>query len=173
MPESPSLIVQLAHRAARWHAATGIPQAQMARACQIQENNYSSFLKCKRGLSANSTCLLLRYLSLPPDQVVATSSKNNVSSRILNLQERGRKMKLEWVAGQSGVDPNNGVNEKITVPPPVPHNAADCWEETLGTLNNLNNLYKKGIDAIESYIAKARVNQGSTSRTSQFFSRKH
>jgi hypothetical protein len=58
-----------------------------------------------------------------------------------------------WVPGQSGVDPNIGVGQSITVPPLVPHNAADCFEDTLATLNSLNNLYQKGIDAIEGFIA--------------------
>jgi hypothetical protein len=74
-----------------------------------------------------------------------------------------------WVPGQSGIDINTGLGQSITVAP-VPHNAAECWKETLATLNNLNNLHQKSIDAIESFIAKAKVNQGSTAPTSQKFS---
>jgi transcriptional regulator with XRE-family HTH domain len=173
IPDSLSLIVQLGNRAARWHAATGIPQAQMARAIQVQENNYSSFLKGRRGISATSTCLLLKYLSLPPDQVVATFSKNNLSCRILNLQERGKKLKLEYVPGLSGTDPNDGAGERITVAP-SPHDQDQCLTDTLQTLNNLRGLHAKAISAIDAYIAQAKVNrQGSTAPTSQRFSRRY
>jgi hypothetical protein len=117
---SPSLVQQLAHRAVRFHENTGIPKATLARAISVNESNYYAFLAGKRGLSANSTCLLLKFMNMTASDVVATFSKNTLSSKITSLQVKGKPMKLfndGWVAGQSGVD----VAQSITVPIPVPH----------------------------------------------------
>jgi hypothetical protein len=116
-------------------------------------------------------------MNMTASDVVATFSRNTLTSKILRLQENGKRMKLDnggWVPGlgSSGVDPNDAVGEKITVPP-SPYDQGQCLTDTLQTLNNLRGLHAKAIAAIDAYIVQAKVNkQGSTppSATSQKFS---
>ena len=65
MADNSSLLRQLASRASNWHSTTGISQQMMARAIGMEPGNYSAFLKGKRGLGAESTYLLLKYVALP------------------------------------------------------------------------------------------------------------
>jgi plasmid maintenance system antidote protein VapI len=88
---SPSLLQQLANRAKRFHENTGIAKATLARAISVNESNYCAFLSGKRGLSANSTCLLLKYMNMTASDVVATFSRNTLSSKITSLQEKVRE----------------------------------------------------------------------------------
>jgi hypothetical protein len=75
MPEDVSLLRQLANRAKLFHQNTGITQTQMAKAIGMNSGNYSAFLAGKTGISAESTCLLLKYASLTQRQAIATFSK--------------------------------------------------------------------------------------------------
>ena len=106
MPGTPSPLKQLARKTQRWHRTTGITQAAMAHALGLAGSNYNSFLKGAKGLSAEATCKLLEILSLPANKVVAKFSKP-VRSRILQLQERGRKVRLSndgWVSREGGTN---------------------------------------------------------------------
>jgi hypothetical protein len=98
----PSLLQQLANRAKRFHSTTNIPQSVLAQAIQVEESNYSSFLKGKRGLSAESTCLLLKFVNMTPAQAVATFSKVP-TSRICKLQEKNRRKKLHTGNGNINI----------------------------------------------------------------------
>ena len=107
MAHTSSLLKQLAQRAQRWLPAnTNITQAAMAHAFGLAGSNYNSFLKGAKGLSAEATCKLLEILSLPANKVVAKFCKP-ATSRILKLQERGKKVRLSndgWVPRQGGTD---------------------------------------------------------------------
>src|ERR1700730_4713284 len=117
MPDN-TLLQQLANRAKAFHANTGISQALMAKAIGLENGNYSAFLSGKRGIGAESTCLLLKFIAMPKREALAKfSSKPHSPSRILNLQERGRsKMLLDGNDGRhpgtggsgAGQDPNDG-----------------------------------------------------------------
>jgi hypothetical protein len=65
----------------------------MARAIGMTEANYSSSLSKKRGLSAESTCLLLKFINLPKQQAVAKFSHFPITSKVMLLQEKGRSMR--------------------------------------------------------------------------------
>jgi hypothetical protein len=107
MPDNPSLLRQLTNRAKRLHQHTNVSQSSMANAIGITDGNYSCFLKRRRGLSTESTCLLLQFVNMPVQEVVAKFCKSTLSSKILRLQENGKQMRLSndgWVAGQSGMD---------------------------------------------------------------------
>ena len=67
----------------------------MARAIAMTEANYSSFLSKKRGLSAESTCLLLKFINLPKQQAVAKFSRSPITSKVMLLQEKGRSMRFD------------------------------------------------------------------------------
>jgi hypothetical protein len=84
---SPSLLQQLANKAKLFHEHSGISKSKMAKAILVEPGNYSSFLNGKRGLSAESTCLLLKFVNMPANQAVAAFSKPTSTSRILKLQQ--------------------------------------------------------------------------------------
>jgi hypothetical protein len=105
-----SLLMQLAHRAEDWHRNTNISQSAMAAAINMGEANYSGFLKGSRGISAEATCLLLKFINLSPRQAIMTFKKPVLSSQILQLQERGKRMEFSndgWTPkeGNSAADP--------------------------------------------------------------------
>src|ERR1700730_6861300 len=121
MPDSPSLIRQLANRTKSFHSLTGISQATLAKAIQVKETNYSAFLAGKRGLSASSVCLLLKFINMPAPEVLATFSKNTLSSKIMKLQESGRlkfDSSVAWQPGSTtnGTDPNDAATPNANVP---------------------------------------------------------
>jgi transcriptional regulator with XRE-family HTH domain len=80
MPDNAPLLRQLANRATLFHSNTGITQNQMAKAIGMNAANYSSFLAGRTGISAESTCLLLKYANLTRRQAIATFSKPVFSS---------------------------------------------------------------------------------------------
>jgi hypothetical protein len=175
MPDTPFLLQQLAHRAIRFHENTGIAKATLGKAISVNESNYCAFLAGKRGVSANSTCMLLKYMNMTASDVVATLSRNTLSSKITSLQVKGKHMKLSndgWVPGQSGVDINTGVGQSIAVPP-LPHNAHDCLAVTVEMLNGLNDLHRQAISAISAFIQQAKINQGTTAPNDQRFAAKN
>jgi hypothetical protein len=107
-----TLLKQLANRAKAWHQDTGISQAALAAALNMEEGNYSGFLKGKRGISAEATCTLLEFIKLPKRNAIAKLNRPVLSSRILALQERGRAMTFDnsgWGAaeGNGAADPVN------------------------------------------------------------------
>jgi transcriptional regulator with XRE-family HTH domain len=110
MADNSLLIRQLASRARKLHEQTNISQAQMAAAIGMADGNYSQFLRDRRGIGAEATCLLLKYTNMPRQQAVAAFSKPSRSSRIMELQEKGRRMHLDdgggWVPGRTS-DPND------------------------------------------------------------------
>jgi hypothetical protein len=109
-----SLLKQLANRAKTWHQDTGISQAALAAALNMEAGNYSGFLKGTRGISAEATCSLLEYLRLPKRQAIAKLNKPVLSGRILELQERGKRMTFDnsgWTPREGGTDdPNNSTD---------------------------------------------------------------
>jgi transcriptional regulator with XRE-family HTH domain len=177
MPED-SLIFQLANRAKTFYQNTNISQCLMARAIGMTEANYSQFLNKKRGLSEESTCLLLKFTNMPKREAIATFSAPVRNSKILCLQERGRaRMSLDgsgvaWVPGLSGLDPNGTTGIDDTPEADVLPEHDHYLDQTLDTLRSLKKIYRAGIGVINDFIQNAKVNQGSTPPTAQKFSRR-
>jgi hypothetical protein len=137
----------------------------MATAIGMADGNYSAFLKGNRGIGAAATCLLLKFTNMPRAKAVAAFSKPLRSSKIMELQEQGRKMRLDddgggWVPGLSGRDINDG------------NSIDDPDEDTLDALQRARAIHVKAINAIDKYIAvKAQVNRdGTTPPNGQRFS---
>jgi hypothetical protein len=176
MPNSP-LLQQLAKRAKNFHETTGISQSMMAAAVKMTEPNYSSFLKGTRGLSAQLTCLLLKYVNLPKQQAVAQFTQSPVTSKILLLQEKGRSMNLDtndgWVPGLSGTDPNDQGGSIDDAPDA--DTAGPAWDQALiDTLRETRGYHRQAVKSINAYIAKAKASAGIVvpSGVSQKFSRR-
>ena len=90
----------------------------MARAIGMTEAKYSSFLSKKRGLSAESTCLLLKFINLPKQQAVAKFSRSPITSKVMLLQEKGRSMRLDndgWYPGADGSGAGQDPNDRRTI----------------------------------------------------------
>jgi hypothetical protein len=67
------------------------------------------FFRAKKGFNAESTFLLLQFISMPKREVITKFSKPTATSKILRFQQNGlKRIRLDndgWVAG-SGTDPN-------------------------------------------------------------------
>jgi hypothetical protein len=148
MPQD-SLVFQLANRARTFHQNTNISQGMMARAIGMTEANYSQFLNKKRGLSAESTCLLLKFINMPRQQAIATFTKPILSSQILQLQERGKPMTFSndgWVPQEgSNSDPNDH-GDITTTPSAVTATVADLTS----VFQTLDHLTRKAV--IDSFV---------------------
>jgi hypothetical protein len=111
MPDNSTLLEQLATHARAWHSNTGIPQTSIAKPIGMESSNYNSFLQGKKGLGAESTCLLLQFISMPKREVIAKFSKPASTSKILHFQQNNiKRMPLDndgYVSGQSGADAND------------------------------------------------------------------
>jgi transcriptional regulator with XRE-family HTH domain len=162
-----SLLKQLANRAKAWHQDTGISQAALASALNMEAGNYSGFLKGKRGISAEATCTLLEYIKLPKRNAITKLNKPVLSSRILALQERGRPMTFDnggWVPQEGGTSDPNDHGDITTTPDAVKATVADL----VSVFQTLDHLTRKAV--IDSFIA-AHASANSVP-TSQKFSRK-
>jgi hypothetical protein len=162
-----TLLKQLANRAKAWHQNTGISQAALAAALNMEEGNYSGFLKGKRGISAEATCTLLEFIKLPKRNAIAKLNKPVLSSRIMELQEKGKPMTFDnsgWVAQEgSNSDPNNH-GDITTAPSAVTATVADLTS----VFQTLDHLTRKAV--IDSFIAAHAA--ANSIPTSQKFSRK-
>jgi hypothetical protein len=167
MPED-SLISQLANRARLFHQNTKISQSMMAKAINMTEANYSSFLKKKRGLSAESTCLLLKFTNMPRQQAIAQLTRPALTSSICMLQEKGKRITAVensgWVAQEGGTSDPNDHGDITMTPDAVKATVADLTS----VFQTLDHLTRKAV--IDSFI-KAH-NAANSIPTSQKFSRK-
>jgi hypothetical protein len=164
MADNSSLLRQLASRASNWHSTTGISQQMMARAIGMEPGNYSAFLKGKRGLGAESTYLLLKYVALPKRDAVAKFSAPARSSKVVSFQSKGNRMYFDndgWVPGLSGTDPNDAGND-ITDTPSV-DTSGPVWDQALiDTLREARGYHRQIVRTINDYINQAKVNAGIT-----------
>jgi transcriptional regulator with XRE-family HTH domain len=160
-----SLLKQLANRAKAWHHNTGISQAALAAALNMEAGNYSGFLKGTRGISAEATCRLLEFITLPKRNAIAKLNKPVLSSRILALQERGKSMTFDnsgWVAQEGGTSDPNDHGDITTTPDAVKTTVADL----VSVFQTLDYLTRKSV--IDSFLkAHAAAN---TIPTNQKFS---
>jgi transcriptional regulator with XRE-family HTH domain len=172
-----SLISQLAHRAKLFHQNTNISQAMMAKAIGMSEANYSQFLRKKRGLSAESTCLLLKFTNMPKQLAVAKLTQSFITSQIMLLQQNGGRISLDrndgaWVPGLSGTDPNDSGSINDT---PDADTSGPIWDQDLiDTLRETRGYHRQAVKQINAYIAKAQANAGivTPSGVSQKFSKR-
>jgi hypothetical protein len=138
----------------------------MARAINMSEGNYSSFLKGNRGIGAESTCLLLKYVNQPKQQAIAQLTQSPISSRMMLLQEQGRSMRLDntgWYPGAdgsgAGQDPNDG--RTIDDAPDAVTAGPAFWDQDLiDVLRETRGFHRKAVRAINDYITKAKANAG-------------
>ena len=177
MSNSP-LLIQLAKRALRFHESTGISQSMMASSIKMSEGNYSSFLRGTRGIGAESTCLLLKYVNLPKQQAVAKLTQSPITSQIMLLQSNGRRISLDrndgaWVPGLSGIDPASG--SRSIDDTPDADTSGPVWDQALiDTLRETRGIHRTAVKAINQFINQAKVNAGivTPSGVSQKFSRR-
>jgi hypothetical protein len=150
----------------------------MAKAIGLENSNYSAFLSGKRGIGAESTCLLLKFIAMPKTEAIARfSSKPHPTAQILNLQERGQsKMRFDndgWYPGTggsgAGSDPNDTVGRSVDDTPDA--DTSMDVAATVATLRQVRSLHRKAIRAINQYIVQSKVSDGSqTPNTGQRFS---
>jgi hypothetical protein len=163
-----SLIFQLAERAKLFHQNTHISQGLMAKAINMTEANYSQFLRKKRGLSAESTCLLLKFTNMPRQQAISQLTKPALTSTICMLQEKGKRIAAfdnsGWVAQEGGTSDPNDHGDITSTPDAVTATVADL----VSVFQTLDHLTRKAV--IDSFIA-AHASANSFP-TSQKFSRK-
>ena len=176
MSNSP-LLIQLAKRASRFHESTGISQSMMASAIKMSEGNYSSFLRGNRGIGAESTCLLLKYVNLPKQQAVAKFTQSPITSQIMLLQQNGERISLDrndgaWVPGLSGNDPSGTSSIDDT---PDADTSGPVWDQSLiDTLRETRGYHRAACKAINQYINAAKTAAGivTPSGVQQKFSRR-
>jgi hypothetical protein len=172
MADNSSLLRQLANRAREWHTNTGISQSMMAHAIGMEDGNYSAFLAGKKGLGAESTCLLLEFIAMPRREAIAKFSAPVRTSKVVSFQSKGTKMYFDndgYVPGLSGTDPN-GTDDITSVVGAASENG--YTPSTTDVLRQCRALHRKAIRAINSILQKAIPNaNGSTAPTSQRFSR--
>jgi hypothetical protein len=140
----------------------------MASAIKMSDGNYSAFLAGRRGIGAETTCLLLKFIAMRKPEAVATFTKPAPTSRIMLLQEQGRKMRLDvndgsgWLPREGSTDDPNDTGTIDDTPD----------NETLDTLRSLRGVHRKIIRVLNDYINAAKINQGSTAPTDQKFGRR-
>jgi hypothetical protein len=165
MADNSSLLRQLASRASNWHSTTGISQHVMARAIGMEPGNYSAFLKGRRGLGAESTYLLLKYIALPKKEAVTKFSAPTRSSKVVSFQSQGKRMYFDnsgWVPGLSGEDPYDPTGNGIDNTPDA-DTAGPVWDQALiDVLREARGYHRQSVRAINAYIAKAKANAGIT-----------
>jgi len=157
MADNSSLLQQLASRARHLHEQTGISQSQMAKAVGMADGNYSAFLNGRKGISAQATCLLLKYTGMTRPQAIAAFSKPVRSSKVMQLQEQGRRMRFDndgFVPGLSGQDPNDAGN---TIDDTPDADTSMTVEATVATLRQVRSIHRNIIKSINNFIANADV----------------
>src|ERR1700730_6417186 len=174
MPDN-SLLQQLASRAKLFHANTGISQALMAKAIGLENGNYSAFLSGKRGIGAESTCLLLKFIGVPKREAIARFSKAAPKAKVMLLQEQGRRMRLAndgWYPGTGGSGAGQDPNDGRTIDDVPNADTESNWDQALiDTLREVRGYHRKAIRSINQYIVQSKVNRdGSTPGTAQRFS---
>jgi hypothetical protein len=168
MTSSP-LLEQLAHRAIAFHQATNISRNQMAQAIGTEAANYSAFLNGKRGLAAESVCALLKFTGMTHRQAIAAFSEPVRSSKILRLQEQGKRLKFDnsgWIAKEGSTDDPNGTTD-ISSTSDAQRRAVDNLLSVLAELDEMARV------AALNAIQKAYPNpNGTTAPNGQRFSRR-
>ena len=124
----------------------------MARAIAMTEANYSSFLSKKRGLSAESTCLLLKFINLPKQQAVAKFSRSPITSKVMLLQEKGRSMRFDndgWYPGADGSGAGQDPNDRRTIDDTADADTTGpVWDQDLiDSLRETRGLHRQAISA--------------------------
>ena len=156
MPDNPTLLQPLASRAKCFHSKTGISQASIAKAIGLENSNYSAFLSGKRGIGAESTCLLLKFLAMPKREAVAKFSKPTSTAKVMALQEHGRAMTFDGNDGAgvpgligSGTDPNTAIGNTIDNTPTARDlpDADDWISQTADVLRTCRGYHREAIKA--------------------------
>ena len=150
----------------------------MAKAIGMTEANYSQFLRKKRGLSAESTCLLLKFTNMPRQQAVAKLTQSPITSQIMLLQSNRRRISLDrndgaWVPGLSGIDPASGSSSIHDTPDA--DTSGPVWDQSMiDVLRETRGYHRQAVKAINQYINAAKANAGIVTPTgvSQKFSRR-
>jgi transcriptional regulator with XRE-family HTH domain len=162
MPINDSLTIQLARRAKLFADNVGLSQRRVARLLKIDESQYSKFLNGTVNLSAEATLALLRLTSMTKAQLeLKFSNPDRLSSRIMNLQEKGKPMEFDgggWVADQSGEDPNDSTGIDNT----WKEGGEPSGDDIIDVLRQIDNIHAEARKAIADYINK--VTQGKVNR---------
>jgi transcriptional regulator with XRE-family HTH domain len=107
---SDTLSAQLSRRVAAFLTATGLTHKQLSRMIGCDRSQLTSYLSTGTGISAERALKLVQVLGSSRSQLEAKFGRKAVSSRIMELQESGKKLEFSYggsVAG-TGPDPNDG-----------------------------------------------------------------
>ncbi len=144
----------------------------MAKALGMQSGNYNAFLQGNKGLSAEATCLLLKFTAMTKKEAIVKFSAPIPTCQITNFQSLGQSMELDndgWVSREGG-RPKTLIswNGDITTTP----DADTHYDQaTVDLLRQVRGYHRIAIKAINGYLNKARPNpNGMTDPTGQRFS---
>lgn len=160
-PNPVSLTMQLTARVKSFCAATGISQKQLARYLHIDQGHFSAFLSGNVNMSAERTLKLVQLMNQTKAQVGTKFSKSEKLIHLEHVQESGKPMRLDWVPGQSGEDPNDSTDITGTVTARDLDNADDYQAATIAFLKDQQNIHRSAIGEIQKYLdlaPKAQVN---------------
>lgn len=156
MPESPTLLNQLSARTKTFLSANNLTQKELCRLLKLDRSNFSKFLAGQVGIGAETTLALVRLMNLNKRALeLRFAAAEKTRAAIVNLQERGKVMRLDgsgWVSGISGDDPVNSTS--IT----------DTWKEggepsgddIVDVLRLIDAIHADARKAIADYVAKAQ-----------------
>jgi|GEM_PF-7018106 len=167
MPDHPdTLLQQLSRRIEAFINATGISQRKLAKLIKTDETHLANFLAGRTGLSAEKSLKLLQILNSTRSQLEAKFSRKPVDSRIIELQESGKPMRLDSIGGsvarQPGAPPDDGdITRSKSDGEPLDADIIDCLRE-------VQNYHKTALKAIDDYLARAqqaKVNRGGSTES--------
>jgi predicted XRE-type DNA-binding protein len=96
MPESPTLLNQLATRTKAFLSQNNLTQKEVCRLLKLDRGNFSKFLNGQVGLGAETTLALVRLMNLSKrDLELKFAAPDRTRAPIVNLQERGKVMRLD------------------------------------------------------------------------------
>jgi transcriptional regulator with XRE-family HTH domain len=155
MADTPdTLSAQLSRRVAAFLKATQLTHKDLARYIGCDRSTLTSYLSTGRGLSAERSLRLMQVLNSSRSQLEAKFGRKAVSSRILELQERGKAMKLD---SSNGTDDVTGVKTARDL-----DNSDDYQAKITAFLKAQQSIYRQAIAHIDNYLAnvqKSKVNR--------------
>jgi hypothetical protein len=156
-----SLLTQRIHRTKTFKEKTGLTFKQIGKLTGLSEQHVCDVLAERKGLSAESTLQLWKLTrSTKAEAEMKLNAGKKIQVRIEHFQDMGQPqpMKLEWVPGLSGSDPNDTgdiTDDDRGDDPDI--------DDTLDFLKNQLAIHAAASAAINDYISK--VQSGKVNKT--------
>lgn len=182
-PNPLSLNQQLAQRAKTFCSNLGLTQSTLARLLQIDDSQFSRFLRGQCNLSSEKALKLVRLTSLSKrDLELKFGSPEKLTARLMHLQESGRMLAevVHFTApndgsvpGLSGMDPIDSGDDITTVRSTGSQGDDPGYDDLTRTLATVQGLHRQAISTIEDYESRqrARVNAGGSNGPTRQISR--